>query len=1044
MKKQKVKFWQMLLLFGALLLFSPQIYAQIKGKVTDSSGIPLPGVTIMENATKNGTITDFDGNYQIKLQKEQNAVLVFSFVGMETQEIKVNGISKLNVVLLDDSKKLEEVVVVAYGTQKKVSVTGAIASVNTKDVKQSPSANFVGALSGRLPGLITVQNSGQPGAESMAIYLRGASTTNGQSPLILIDGVPRDNLTQIDPNEVASVSILKDASATAVFGVRGANGVILITTKRGDTATPQLSVSAEYGLQDFTRYPKTVDSWDWATQKNQALLNDGLLPKFTQDQIDKYRSGVNPYMYPNNNWVKLLTKSNSPMSRYNVNISGGTERVKYFMNASYTHQGGMFNTESKEKLGYDPQYKMDRYNFRTNLDIKMNSWIKSTVNLAGYIENVNSAGSVLTGKGNPLYIVVGMYQLTPDMPGPVTIDGYGSPTDQVITSRNNANPSFGNLNRSGYLNSDRANLTSSLAFDFDLKTITKGLTSKVMVSFDSKSNSNIDAWKDYVRWDYALASVTDPITGVTEDKLSFTPRGTNQFFPLSLSKSSSFMYTVNMQWAINYARAFGKHSVTGMMLAQRDNSEIANGSSDLLLDYNVLGVASRLTYDYDNRYLLEVNGGYNGSEQFAKDRRFGFFPAASVGWVISNEKFMQTQKVITNLKLRASYGKVGNDELGNERFLYLDNVSVKTGGFSSSLGGGKFINEDLIGNPLITWETSYKQNYGIDLKFLKDFTFTADYFIENRDNILLTRGTVPTLQGLPLSVVPKANLGKVDNKGFELELAYAKIVNKDLSFNIRANYNYNQNTVINMDEAVNDPSFPYKYSRTGYSLSQNWGYEIDYNSPGHGYYTSQDEVNNSGLTYDGIQPKAGDFVYKDINGDKIINTKDYSPIKYGNIPRITYGANLSVSYKGIDVSALLQGTAQSSNYYSSWGVMENPGDGNYYEYMRNAWTKELYESGAQITYPRLTSLLSGSSSSVPNSFFIMDKSYLRLKNAEIGYTLSKNIVKRIGASKVRLYVNGQNLFVWDNLPTKNFDPEQANATTIPIVRVFNLGANIVF
>jgi len=1044
MKKQKMKIFQILFIFGMLLFFNHQLMSQVKGKVIDSSGAPLPGVSILEKGLKNGVISDFNGNFQIKLQNPQKSVLIFSFIGMDSKQVIAENNTVINVTLEDNIKKLDEVVVVAYGTQKKVSVTGAISSVNTKDLKQSPSANFVGALAGRLPGLITVQNSGQPGAESIAFYLRGASTTNGQSPLILIDGVPRDNITTIDPNEVASVSILKDASATAVFGVRGANGVILITTKRGTSETPQLSVSAEYGLQDFTRTVQNVDSWDYARLKNQALKNDGLLPQFTQDQIDKYRSGYDTYMYPNTRWVKELVKPNTPMNRYNVNVTGGTERVKYFMNASYTHQGGMFNTESEAKLGYDPQYKMDRYNFRTNLDIKVNSWIKSTVNLAGYLENVNAAGSVGTSRGNPLYIVVGLYQAIPTQPGPLTREGYGVPVGEVISSTQNSNPSYGDLNRMGYVNTDRANLNSTLAIDFDLGWLVKGLSSKIMGSFDSKSTAVIDGNKSFLIYNYSITQTTDPTSGLITDKLTFTPRGTPTFFPLTLSKSASFQYAVNLQWAINYARTFGKHQVTGMILSQRDNSEVASGTSDLLLPYNVLGVASRATYSYDNRYLLEVNGGYNGSEQFAPgNTRFGFFPAASIGWVLSNEAFMKNQKLITNLKVRASYGKVGNDKLGNDRFLYLDNVSVVTGGFSSSLGSGKYVNEDLFGNPLISWETAYKQNYGVELSLLKDLAFTGDLFFEKRDNILISRGSIPAIQGIPLGVLPKQNLGQVNNKGFELELTYSKIINKDFSFIVRGNYNYNENKVINFDEAPNDPSFPYKYQRTGYSLNQNWGYEIDWNSPGNGYFTSTEEIANSGLTYEGTQPQPGDFVYKDVNGDKVINTKDYSPIKYGNIPRITYGANISVSYKGFDLSAMLQGTAQFSSQYSSWGVFETPGgEGNYYDYHVNAWTKELYDAGEKITYPRLST--SGSSSLTANSFFIMDKSYLRLKNAEIGYNIPRNIVKKIGAQKVRLYINGQNIFAWDNLPTKNFDPEQAAATSVPILRVFNFGANIVF
>ena len=1043
MKKRKVNFWQMLLLFSVQLIFCQQLSAQIKGKVTDSSGSGVPGASIREKESKNVTITDNDGNYQIKTDNPK-AVLVFSFIGLETQEVAVNGRKTINVTLADNSEMLNDVVVVAYGTQKKVSVTGAVASVSTKQLKESPTSNFVGSLTGKLPGLTTVQTSGQPGAENYNIYLRGAGTTNGQNPLILIDGVPRDNITSLDPNEIESLSVLKDASATAVFGVRGANGVILVTTKRGENETPQLNVTAEYGLQDYPTVAQPVNSYEFATLRNMALMNDGLNPFFTPYQIQKYKDGTSPYLYPNHNWAREMIKTNAPMTRYNLNVTGGNDRVKYFLNGSFTNQGGMYNIESPSVLGYNPQFNLNRYNFRANIDVKMNSWIKSSLNLSGYIDNVNEPGSLPADPGNVLYIVIGAYQQMPNMIGPTIQPGYsGGPVGEVSTGQN-VNPAWGLLNRTGYVNMDRANLYSSLAFDFDLTKITKGLTSKVMVSFDSKSTAQINAIRNYNPYQYNLTQTTDPTTGAITDNLVFRPINTPQFYPLAVTKTTSFQYSINMQWVINYARSFGKNQVSAMLLAQRDNSEAVSGTSDNLLPYNVLGTAGRLTYNYDNRYLAEANMGYNGSEQFAPTNRFGFFPAGSVGWVVSNEKFMENQKIVNNLKLRASYGKVGNDKLGSTRFLYLDNVNLATtGSFNPALASNQYVNEALIGNPLITWETAYKQNYGIDLTLFKDLTFNGDYYIEHRDNILISQGITPALQGIPVASLSKVNAGVVDNSGYELVLTYNKKINKDLSFTISGNYNYNKSTVINLNEAPNDPSYAYQYQQTGQSLSQSWGYAIDWNSPGHGYWTSQDEITNSGLKFDGIQPKAGDFVYKDANHDGVINSKDYVPIKYGNLPRISYGLTLSGSYKGFEFTAMLQGNAQVSQYYSAWAVWENQVDGTFFKYMKNAWTPDLYNAGAQITYPRLTSL--GSSSQAPNDFFIEDKSYIRLKNIQVAYTIPAKFTKKIGMQTVKIYANGQNLFLWDNLVTPNFDPESANQLlSVPIPRTFNFGVNIIF
>lgn len=1016
----------------------------VTGIVLDEKGLPVIGASIMIPGSSIGVATDLHGRFSIEAPID--AKLRITYIGYEPKEELLKAGAEIKISLEQTLKSLNEVVVVAYGTQKKVSVTGSVSSIVTKDIKQSPSPNLVGSLTGRLPGLITVQDGGQPGMEGFNIYLRGASTTNGQNPLILIDGVPRDNISTIDPNEIASVSILKDASSTAVFGVRGANGVILITTKRGTTETPQLNITVEQGLQDFTRQPQHIDSWDFARVRNEALENDGLPLQFSKDAIDKYKSGVDPFLYPNTDWYKLMVKKFTPLSRYNLNVSGGTNRVKYFINAGYTSQGGMFNTETKSQLGYDPQYKMDRYNFRTNLDINMNSWIKSSVNLAGYVENMNESGALIGGETYKI-VVRGLYQMLPITPGPLTIAGYGVPAGEVITtSSNNINPSYGVLNRLGFRNTDRSNLSTSISLDFDLGMITTGLSSKFMASFDSKSSAltNGSRGLGYTRYFFDLKQVYDPVTELNKDQATFTPSWNPQLYPLTLSKSGSFAYTMNLQWSVNYARTFKKHLITGMFLAQRDNSEALGGSSDQLLPYNVLGVSGRATYSYDYRYLIEFNAGYNGSEQFQRDQRFGFFPAISAGWVISNEKFMKSQQIISNLKLRASYGKVGNDKIGSERFLYMDNLSVVNGGFSGSLGQGKYINENLLGNPLITWETAFKQNYGIEMTLFKDLSITGDLFFEDRQDILLSSGTIPALQGVPLSVVPKINVGRVDNRGYEIEMVYNKRINKDLSFVVRGNYNYNKNTVKNVDEPPYDASYPYKYRMTGYSLGQNWGYLIDWNSAGKGYFASQTEINNSGLTFAGIQPKAGDFVYKDVNGDKIIDDKDMAPIKYGYIPRVTYGINLSTTYKGIDLSVLLQGVAQTSQYYTNYGIEEwGEGNGSYVDYHLSAWSAQRFESGQAITYPRLTTTNS-SSSHVPNDFFIMDRSYIRLKNVEIGYTLPHQLSKLIGTQKIRFYANGMNIFVWDKLRTKSFDPEQGSNLSIPIVRVFNFGANIIF
>ena len=1024
---------------------------QISGVVIDENGEPLIGVAIQVKGTTSGTVTDFDGNFVLNVPSSKS-VLVFSYIGYNTQEITVGTNKVLKVQMDVEDTVLDEVVVIAYGTQSKVSVTGSVASIKTDEIKQSPAPNLVSALTGKLPGLTTVQNTGMPGEENFQMYLRGAATSNSTNPLILIDGVPRDNINSVDPNEVESISVLKDASSTAVFGVRGANGVILITTKQGTTEKPTLSISAEFGRQDPTREIHQVDSWDHAILRNQALYNDGLgeYAAYSQRQIDLFKAGTSVF-YPNTDWWDIAMKSYAPQNRYNVNLSGGTDRVKYFVNMGMLNQGGIFKTESKDVLGYDPQFKLNRYNFRTNLNIKINDWIKSGLNLAAYIDKKNKAVTMSpTLSTSPLYIYSSLYQTNATVPGPLTTEEMGVqpgiPTN--VQEMSNGGSPYTNINSRGYQSTDQSTLNSSLFFDFDFGWLTKGLSSKIMVSFDTKGQAVTTASRQVYALRYSVSEGKDEAGNVI-DIPSFVQNINPDYQPLSFSKSSTFQYTINMQWQINYARMFrDKHHVSGMFLMQRDNSEAASGGSDMLLPYNVLGFSGRVAYRYDDRYMLEFNAGYNGSEQFAPGKRFGFFPAGSVGWVVSNEPFMKKIKAISNLKLRASYGMVGNDKLGNARFLYLDNYVVNnSGGFSASLGNGGYINQTLVANPNITWEIAYKQNYGIDLGFLNNsLNFVVDVYNERRENILIPQRSRPTLLGLPVSVLPKANLGIINNKGFELEGSYNKRINKDWSLYVKGTFSYNENKVIEKDEVpMIDEQNPYMspYREEGYSLNQPFGYKIDWNSPGKGYYTSQEEIDNSGLTFLGVQPRPGDFVYKDLNGDKVIDQRDEVAIGYGNIPRINYSAMFNVSYKGFDLSLMFQGVSKFSTYYQNWGVFEsNAQSGSYFEIHKKAWTEQRYKEGLEITYPALSA--STSYSHKANDFFIIDRSYLRLKNFEIGYTFPKSWVKKIWMQDARIYINGQNLLTWDKLPFEHFDPEQSGATTIPINRVINLGVNVKF
>lgn len=1024
---------------------------EITGTVLDKQNMPVPGVTVIIKGTTFGIITDANGNFRLIYTGEAKT-LVFSFVGMKTLEVPVGGKTNFSVVMEDETVGLEEVVAVGYGVQKKVSVTGAVSSIETKDVVQSSSASLANALSGRISGLTSIQSGGgQPGRDDATMYLRGAATTNGTSPLVLIDGVPRDNIRTIDPNEVASVSILKDASATALFGVRGANGVILITTRRGTVGKMELSVNAEQSYTSFTREPERLHSLEYMALRNEAARNDGITtPPFDQATMDMYANplaGLDPnapdyaeqarirqYMYPDHDYYREYISRYSPQTRINMSASGGTEKVSYFVNAAYLHQGGNLNTESKSVLGYDPASKMDRYNFRANIDYNVTKSLKSFLNIGSYIEQVNMPAAWLYGNDTNWMMRDLLYQaqtILPITPGPTTIEGFGVEPGQIVDPGYMDRSAFEIMNRMGYRNEVRANLNASFALDWDLSNaITKGLSVKGMISYDSKSTTAMQGQKSERLY---LADVNS-----TTNTMSYAIKRSGESL-LSIAKGADSRYNINLQGSINYKRTFGtKHDITGMILAQRDYWESTGGE----IPYNLLGVSGRFTYSYDSRYLGEVNMGYNGSEQFAPSKRYGFFPAVSAGWVISNEDFMRDNGLITNLKLRASYGKVGNDKMGSARFLYQDNITMG-GGPLGSLGLGKGVNQGLLGNPNLSWEVAEKQNYGVDVQVLNALNLTVDYFVENRSQILISRGTVPEFQGIPLGNIPKVNMGVVDNSGYEVELTYNKTLFKDLSMTIRGNYSYNHNKRKFMDEAMRDETYAYRYRSTGYSIGQAWGYKIDY-SNGNGYFNSQQELDEylATTTYGFGDPRVGDFKYVDLNKDGIVNDKDQAPIGFSSIPRVAYGFTLNLNYKSFDFTAFFQGVSKYSSNYSAQGVYEYIIRGTYFDYHKNAWTAERYANGDKITYPALST--HSNTNHVANDFFIMDRSFTRLKNIELGYTFSEGALSKLGVRNLRIYASGQNLFTWDHLRMGHLDPEGNDPIGYPVTKMMNFGVDLTF
>ena len=1005
----------------------------ISGVVLDSEGEGLVGATVAEKGSTNGTVAGVNGRFSLTVAA--GATLQVSYLGYVMQEVA--AVDGLRVTLLETATELEDVVVVAYGQQKKVSVTASIATIQTKELKQSPAANLASSLAGRLPGLNAMQTTGQPGAaNAVNLYLRGAGTTNDASPLIMIDGVPRsaDLMATLDPNEIASLSILKDASATAVFGVRGANGVILITTHRGQTGKMELNISADYSVQQLTIMPPQLHSYTYAELKNEAARNSKQDLPYTAYDIEKFRDGSDPIFHPDRNLIDEYYKPIAPQTRLNANMTGGTDKVKYFVNLGYIGQSSNFKTEENKQYGFDPAFKMNRYNFRGNLDFDVAKNLKISLNLASYLQKTNSPNLSKVGfadvNGLTLEVLGFILDGDPGEPGPLTVggttapDGTPVPAGLPIMQKPSPRSAWGDLNGYGYREETTATLNSSLAVDWALPFITQGLSARAMISYDSNGSETQDGSLVVNYIDYTIGRAAGQPSYYTLPQVS-------QFDPLVLHKSSTAKYYANMQLSLNYNRAFGEHAVTGMVLAQRDSWDDWGGA----LPFNILGLASRFTYAYDLRYLAEVNLGYNGSEQFAPNNRFGFFPAFSAGWVVSNEAFLKDHPVLTNLKLRASYGEVGNDKIGDERFLYISKIYQGDPIYTPSLGRKTTISQQLVGNDEVRWEVAKKQNYGVDVQLFSALSLTADVFFENRSDILISRGLIPDLQGVPAAYLPRVNMGTMENRGYELELAYQKIFSRDLSVNIRGNYSFNRNKITYNDEAQLGEDYAYRYRTTGYARGQLFGYVVDY-SNGSGYITTQKELDYATRTYDVAgAPRMGDFLYKNLNGDDKIDAKDIAPIGYSGIPEIGYGFSAAITWKNFDCAFLFSGIANVSMAYP--GLRYNE------DVVLHAWTQERWDSGEKIEYPALSPNNVGSSYQT-NSFFVLNRSFLRLKTAEVGYTLPLQWVSKVGLGNARVYLNGNNLLTFTKMKAKYMDPEQEDPARFPLAKMVNVGVSVTF
>ena len=1041
-------------LLAALLLMSEFSFAQnltVTGKVLDETGEGLIGAGVVIQGTTTGTITDMDGNYSISVPN--GTILEFSCVGYTTLAVTVTG-AKLNVTLEPDARSLEEAVVVAYGQQKKVTITGAVSAVGGDELLKAPVANVANALQGNLPGVSAVQPSGMPGDDEPVIRIRGVGSLNSAEPLVLVDGVER-SFSQLDPNEIESISVLKDASATAVFGVRGANGVILVTTKRGSVGKASVTASVSSAIQTISKFIDFTDSYTYGQMWNYSAItdarpmsqwpgsvnvadytpyaNDGI--RFSQDVMEHFRTGDMPQTFPNMDWIKYIMNDSAWQEQANVNVNGGTERVRYFVSAGFLNQDSLFKTFSDNK---NETFDFQRLNYRANLDIDVTKHSQLSITLGGRMQNRNTMGG---GEG---FLFRYLQGATPY--AGCGVDEFGR---HIVSDVNLVGPydrdALSNYYDLGYQNQSTNVLNFDIQYKLDLGFITEGLDFKVKASYNSDYTAQKNRENGYGTGLTYVATIVDGQEVLRKENITWT-------LPYSEGKWG------NRNWyteaSFDYARRFGKHNVGGLLLYNQSKTYYpwdSNGSIYESIPKGYVGLVGRITYDYDTKYLVDFNVGYNGSENFAPGKRYGLFPSISLGWIPSNEPWWEPVKnVIGYLKLRGSYGIVGNDSTNGARFLYLPGawqfytgsmtVDPQNRGANFGTSGNwlQAVKELTSGNPNVTWETARKINVGLDAGFFKDRLHTyLDFFWEDRQDILVSNSsTLPAVTSLPASYV---NEGRVKNHGYEIVVNWADTIG-DFHYSISPNFAFSRNKVIEMLEVA--PMYDY-LRHTGLPVGQVFGYDLfEFYQPG----TEERYQEKYGVAMpdQNTELKYGDCVYVDINGDGIVDQNDQKPLGYTANPEITYSLNASFQWKNLDFSMLWTGADHVSRTLNGY-FRDQFGSTNTSALTQwvadNSWT----EDNPDAILPRI-SFTNRVHNNRDSQAWIVDSKYLRLKNVEIGYSFKKS-QKMQYFNYVRIYLSGQNLLTFADF--KGNDPEAPGqgldyGVRYPMTRVFNIGAQLNF
>ena len=1050
----------------------------IKGTVVDQTGEAVIGasVLVVGAQTTTGTVTDFDGNFVLKVKS--GTQLKISFVGYKDKLVKAtNG---MKVTLEEESTMLQGVEVVAYGVQKKVTVTGALSSVKAEDLTRTPVSSVNNVLAGQLSGVTTVQTSGEPGSDAAQIFVRGQGTWADSSPLIQVDGVERD-MWDIDPNEIESVTVLKDASATAVFGVRGANGVVLITTKRGSEGKAKISFNLSFSALTPTKMIEQTSSYEYATFHNAMNANDGKDPYFSQSVIDMFKNGTDPIRFPSMKWTDYLMKDVTLQQQHNVNISGGNKTVKYFISAGMFTQDGIFEEFNRP---YDYGYQYQRFNYRTNLDINVTKSTLVSFNISGKIDESRKPH---TGQSSD-QMIREMYWASP-FSSPGMVDGRyivtsTSDSDNYVDKElkpqgetaavlpfDTSTPMAYAMNQPGAYHYNNNKLQMDLVLDQKLDFITKGLSLKLKGSYNSsyqvrKEITNSQATYTPVYHKYVQTDENgDPIqTGTTtiinkqgvEEVIPVYAWGERTDFRLS-SDNTDPVYSNSSpikgrNWyaegSLNYNRSFGAHTITALALynQSKDYYYGSNEYSDIPRTY--VGFVGRVTYDWNNRYMAEFNFGYNGSENFAPGKRFGSFPAGSVGWVVSDEAFFKPlKKVVSFLKLRASWGLVGNDKIGGSRFMYMADpyivnqtatfdrftyTSVSEPAFAYLFGiengtATKGAYESSKNNPDVSWEKAFKQDYGFDMNFLGDRLRTVfDYYKEHRTNILWQDGTVPGFLGF---TVPYTNFGIVDSHGWEVSINWQDKIGKDFRYSVKLNLSHNQNKIIEDRQAPQENEYMYSAGRRIGSRLQYKFWKFYYEGAEADY---EKEFGTPFPTQLATKLYPGDAVYVDLDKNGVINANDMSrDYGYTDDPQYIAGLNLAAYYKNFSFSAQLTGAWDVSRVLGD--VFRRPFqnrstvlDGGLLKYhLENTWTAENPSQSAD--YPRAT-WENADQNYATSTLYEKDAKYLRLKTIQIAYDFKFPFMKVLGINNLQLALSGYNLFTLT--PYKFGDPE-ARASTSP-------------